>query len=107
MAEGKRYPPEGSRCAICGAVLNQYELHAWAESRKRKGCVTRRALCGGVNMAELLHIGAHPHFGEVYKCSACGSEFEIPEDHDLPNTCPDCEVQFDRPSVKEESQHGA
>lgn len=43
MAERKRYPPEGSRCAICGAVLDRYELYAWAEGRKRKGCVTRRA----------------------------------------------------------------
>lgn len=43
MAEKKKYPPNGSRCAICGAKLECYKLHAWAEGRKRKGFVTHRA----------------------------------------------------------------
>ena len=46
MAEKKQYPPKGSRCIICSVELNTNELHAWAEGRKRKGCVTCRVfLC--------------------------------------------------------------
>lgn len=46
-------------------------------------------------MAELRHIGpALPFCGEQWSCSACGAEFEIPEDHDLPDTCPECGAVF-------------
>lgn len=36
------------------------------------------------------HTGGIPYEGEIWECTNCGFEIIVPEDRDLPETCPEC-----------------